>query len=194
MDIQENSSQNDEIARPEEKKVLVLKILVAGEGNSGKTSLIRRYCIGDFDKYRAHTIGLDFYSKELQLKAGTIKLSIWDLGGQPQFKTIRTEFYRGSRVTALVFDLSNYDSLRALPMWYKEIKHALPNQPFLVIGNKNDLRRKVDTEVPKRFAETINAPYLETSAKDDYQVGKMFNYLARLAISQEDISPRPSNS
>jgi Ras-related protein Rab-18 len=179
-----NKSEANQVTFPEEKKILVLKILIAGEGNSGKTSLVRRYCKGEFDKYRAHTIGLEFNTKILNLKAGDIKLSIWDLGGQPQFKYIRTEFYRGSRATALVFDLTKPESLRALPMWYEEIMKAEPQQKFLLVGNKNDLWRKVDSEIPERFARKIKAPYLETSAKNDYQVEKMFRYLARLAISK----------
>jgi small GTP-binding protein len=166
----------------EGKKVLVLKILVAGEGNSGKTSLIRRYCEGEFDPYRAHTIGLEFHAKILHLAAGTIKLSIWDLAGQPQFRAIREEFYKGSRVTALVFDLTNRESLLELPVWYNEIIKAVPGQKFLLVGNKNDLKRKIDRALPERFARAIQAPYLETSAKNGYQVKKMFNHLAALAI------------
>ncbi|MGD8456549.1 MAG: Rab family GTPase [Anaerolineales bacterium] len=168
----------------EEKQVLVLKILVAGEGNCGKTSLIRRYCDGEFDSHRAHTIGLEFYSKILDLSAGTIKLSIWDLAGQPQFRTIREEFYKGAKATALVFDLTNPDTLHELPNWYKEIHNAVPDHKFLVVGNKNDLKRVVVEDEPEQFARAIQAPYLETSAKSGHQVEKMFKHLAALAIKQ----------
>jgi small GTP-binding protein len=168
----------------DDKRVPVLKILVAGEGNSGKTSLIQRFCEGVFDRNRAHTIGVEFNTKTINLKSGKIKLSIWDLAGQPQYRYIREEFYSGSRATALVFDLNNPDSFRELPKWYKEILNALPQQKFLVVGNKNDLRRKVDIKTPKRFANYIKAPYLETSAKKGYQVNKMFKYLVGLAISK----------
>jgi Ras-related protein Rab-18 len=164
-------------------QILVLKILVAGEGNSGKTSLIRRFCYGDFDKHRAHTIGLDFYSKMLNHKDGPVKLSIWDLAGQPQFQSIREEFYKGAHATALVFDLNNPDSLHALPQWYQEIEKVCPGQKYLLIGNKHDLKKKVDQTTHQRFAQVIKAPYLETSAKNGYQVNKMFKYLAGLAIS-----------
>ena len=168
----------------DEEQIRVLKVLLAGEGNSGKTSLVRRFTIGDFDKKRAHTIGMEFHSKIINHRSGKIKLDIWDLAGQPQFHYLRVEFYPGSLATALVFDLSSQDSFLELKKWYQEIKNAEPNQKFLVIGNKNDLRRKIDKKIAKRFASSINAPYLETSAKKRHQVNKMFKYLVALAISE----------
>ena len=40
--------------------VPLLKIVVAGDGNVGKTSLIRQYCEGRFEQSRVATIGVDF--------------------------------------------------------------------------------------------------------------------------------------
>jgi small GTP-binding protein len=169
------------------KKVHVLKVLIAGEGNSGKTSLVHRFCFGKFDDYRAHTIGLEFNSVTVKLQGGLVaKLAIWDLAGQPQFYYIRKEFYSGSRATALVFDLTSQDSFLQLRVWHNEILQACPFQKFLLVGNKSDLKRKrrVSEEAAQRFAESINAPYLETSAKKGRQVRRMFQHLVRLALPE----------
>jgi small GTP-binding protein len=170
---------------PDGKKVHVLKVLIAGEGNSGKTSLVHRFCFGKFDDYRAHTIGLEFNTVTIKLKSGgVVKLAIWDLAGQPQFYYLRKEFYSGSRATALVFDLTSQDSFLQLRVWHDEILQACPFQNFLLVGNKTDLKRsrKVSEEIAQRFADSIGAPYLETSAKKGRQVRRMFQYLVRLAI------------
>lgn len=169
------------------KKVHVLKVLIAGEGNSGKTSLVHRFVFGKFDDYRAHTIGLEFNTVEINLKGwGVVKLAIWDLAGQPQFYYLRKEFYSGSRATALVFDLTSQDSFLQLRVWHDEILQACPFQKFLLVGNKTDLKRgrKVSEEIAKRYADSIGAPYLETSAKKGRQVRRMFQHLVRLAFDE----------
>lgn len=166
-----------------QKKVHVLKVLIAGEGNSGKTSLVHRFCFGKYEEDRHHTIGLEFNTVTIKLKGGiVVKLAIWDLAGQPQFYYLRKEFYSGSRATALVFDLTNQDSFLQLRTWHEEILLACPLQKFVVVGNKSDLKRRVSIEAAKRYAESIHAPYLETSAKKGRKIRRMFQYLVRLAI------------
>ena len=61
--------------------VPLLKIVVAGDGNVGKTSLIRQYCEGRFEQSRVATIGVDFQTKMVEIKGKPVKLSIWDMAG-----------------------------------------------------------------------------------------------------------------
>ena len=61
---------------------------------------------------------------------------------------------------------------------------AIQEQPFLVIGNKIDLDRAVSVEEGKAFADSINAPYVETSALTGEGVPGLFESLAKLALGQ----------
>lgn len=162
----------------------LLKIVVAGDGNVGKTSLIRQYCEGRFEQSRVATIGVDFQTKTVQIKEHTVKLSIWDMAGQIHFQSVRTGFYRGSRTAALVHDVTNPDSLAHLQGWYEEIIAIVPQQRFLVVGNKIDLQPDYDTATAKRFAASIKAPYLTTSASTGEGVQKMFLGMAYLALKR----------
>jgi small GTP-binding protein len=162
----------------------LLKIVVAGDGNVGKTSLIRQYCEGRFEQSRVATIGVDFQTKLVQIKEHTIKLSIWDMAGQIHFQSVRAGFYRGSRTAALVHDITNPDSLTHLQTWYEEIIAIVPKQRFLVVGNKIDLQPVYDTAEAKQFAASIKAPYLTTSANTGEGVQKMFLGMAYLALKQ----------
>jgi small GTP-binding protein len=164
--------------------VPLLKIVVAGDGNVGKTSLIRQYCEGRFDQSRVATIGVDFQTKTVKIKGRTVKLSIWDMAGQIHFQSVRTGLYRGSRTAALVHDVTNADSLANLPGWYEEITAVVPGQRFLVVGNKIDLQPDYDTIEAKRFAASIKAPYLTTSAGTGEGVQKMFLGMAYLALKK----------
>jgi len=161
----------------------VLKVVVAGDGGVGKTSLIRRYCTGKFQESRIMTIGVDFQIQVVDLGDRTVKLSIWDIAGQERFGSFRASFYRGARAVALVYDVTDPISLRNLPLWQAEIAKVAPQARFVVVGNKIDLERKVPREKVEAWVREIGFPYLETSALTGEGVQAFFTTLARLAAA-----------
>ena len=170
-------------------EIPLLKVVVVGDGAVGKTTLIRRYCEGKFHASRVATIGVDFYTQQVQLPSstsvgayGAVKLSIWDMAGQDQFEIVRTGFYRGSRAAALVYDVTSMASLGNLKRWRDEVLRARPGQPFLVVGNKVDLERTISLELGRRAAAYFEAPYVETSALTGEGVADLFETLALLAV------------
>ena len=166
------------------RSVPLLKVVVAGDGAVGKTSLIRQYCEGRFEASRVATIGVDFQTKMVQIRGREVKLSIWDMAGQIHFQSVRLGLYRGSRAAALVYDLSDPASFASLGRWYEEIRQVTPDQRFLVVGNKCDLPPAVAETAVKTFAQSIHAPYLQTSALTGAGVAKLFKYLALLALTR----------
>jgi small GTP-binding protein len=129
------------------------KISVGGDEAVGKTSLIRRYCEGKFETSRVATIGVDFQTKIVELPSGAVKLSIWDMAGQARFEIVRTGMYRGSRAVALVFDLSNPETLAHLPAWHTEAMTNAKGTKILVVGNKLDLAQTRGAGKPARNPE-----------------------------------------
>jgi small GTP-binding protein len=165
------------------KALPTLKVVVAGDGSVGKTSLVRRYCEGKFVTSRVMTIGVDFQTKIVELPGGAVKLSIWDMAGQKRFAVMRPGFYRGSRAAALVFDVTNGESFSDLVTWRGEILKVLPNQKFVIVGNKIDLPRAVDSQTAADYAARIHAEYVETSAATGDGVPKLFEVLAKMATA-----------
>ncbi|MEX0787389.1 MAG: Rab family GTPase [Anaerolineales bacterium] len=163
--------------------VPVLKVVVAGDGNVGKTSLIRRFCEGRFEASRVATIGVDFQTQTVDLPTGKVKLSIWDMAGQDRFQVVRAGFYRGSRAAALVYDVTQLESLEHLPRWRDEILQAVPTQRFIVIANKTDLPPAAGAEGAEALAAAIDALYIPTSALSGEGVPAMFEALARLGTT-----------
>lgn len=159
----------------------VLKVVVAGDGNVGKTSLIRRFCEGRFEQSRVATIGVDFQTQRVELPSGPIKLSIWDMAGQERFQVMREGFYRGSLAAALVYDLTEPDSLQHLSRWREEIIKVVETVPMLVVANKRDLAPEAPLEAGEAFAQRIGGKHLPTSALTGAGVAKLFEGLAFLA-------------
>lgn len=159
----------------------VVKVAIVGDGNVGKTSLVRQFSDGKFEHSRVATLGADFQTKVVSLPRGDIKLSIWDMGGQKQFEPVRRVFYKGTVASALVYDTTNLESLKNLETWREELLAETNNQNFIVIGNKADLEPQVPAGAGERLAEIFKAKHIITSALDGRGVEEMFVELARMA-------------
>lgn len=74
-----------------------IKIIVVGNGCVGKTTMIHRFCTGEYTADYKKTLGVDFLEKEQYIPAlGTnAKLMLWDTAGQEEFDTITRAYYRG---------------------------------------------------------------------------------------------------
>lgn len=160
----------------------LLKVVIAGDGNVGKTSLVRQYCEGKFTASRVMTIGVDFQTKLVELPSGTVKLSIWDMAGQERFQAVRSSFYRGSLAVALTYDLTVPSTLDSLKTWFEEIARVVPGIPAVVVANKSDLARTPEDPSGREFARQLGAGYLRTSACTGEGVQVLFEMLGTLAL------------
>lgn len=120
--------------------------------------------------------------KTLNCDGKVIKLQIWDTAGQERFRTITSSYYRGAQGIILVFDCTDMESFNNVKQWLGEIdRYACENVNKLLVGNKTDLvqGRVVDTNVATEFAESMDIPYIETSAKNATGVEDAFMMMAR---------------
>lgn len=63
------------------------RILLLGDSTVGKTSLLRRYTERCFIPTPCPTVGVEFYSKMMELPPGIkVKLQLWDTAGQERFR------------------------------------------------------------------------------------------------------------
>jgi Ras-related protein Rab-7A len=178
-------------AEPTEKKErVVLKLIVLGCSNVGKSALIKRYATGKYTDLRVATIGSDFMTKIIDLMGLQVVLQIWDTAGQERFHqgTIGTPFYRGANGCLLVYDVTNEKSIEQLSQWRDELMNRIDitsNFPIVVVGNKTDLRNELNTvdqtEVLK-WCRDNGYGHVETSAKDDFGVQAAVIAVAALAL------------
>ncbi len=162
------------------------KITLFGPGGVGKTSLLLRYIKEYFSDDLKKTIGSNFLIKDVALEGKTVRLLLWDIGGQPQFHKLRTIYFKGSNAALGVFDLSSNQSLLKIPGWISSIKKTVKKTiPMILLGNKVDLEREVDKSEAEDLAKRLNCDYLETSAKTGQNVELAFEKIAKACI--EDI-------
>ena len=163
------------------------KIILTGDYQVGKTSLIRRFVENAFKKDYISTIGVQISKKTINLtNENTMNFIIWDIGGQSfQMVPYRARFYNGANAAFIVVDRTRPDHLKSVEKWYKDIKSSIPkNIPIVVVGNKSDLTDKlvISKEEIKDIAKKFDFHYILTSAKTGENVNDAFLYIAYRVI------------
>ena len=87
----------------------------------GKTSLLHRFVDDNFEANFISTVGIDFRDKTMVVDGHSVKLRIWDTAGQERFRTITSQFYRGSQGILLVYDCSDLKSFQNVANWKDQI-------------------------------------------------------------------------
>lgn len=111
----------------DKQKIPRYKIVLIGESGVGKTCIIAKYFVQDFDEDTASTTSPVFTSKDVQFKEygdKVIKLDIWDTVGQEKFRSLAKIFYKDACAAILVYDITKKKTYNEIKnYWYKEIQN-----------------------------------------------------------------------
>ena len=154
---------------------------VIRESGIGKTSLATRFVNNQFSEFE-ESIGAAFLSKALTINNKTIKFEIWDTAGQERYQSLAPMYYRGAKVGIIVFDLTNKSTFDKAKRWVEELRQTGPeNILLLLVGNKVDLenRRQLTYDECNNYASEFDLIYIETSAKKDINVEKIFQEIGK---------------
>ena len=159
----------------------LFKIVLVGDSNVGKSSLLLRFTEGKFEEQIAATVGVDFKLTNMEVPGGRrVRLTVWDTAGQERFRSLTPSYYRGSQGVIFAYDVSRRDSFEALDHWLNELETLLPNAGAdlvkLVVGNKIDCEpRAVDRSEGQQWARRHGMLFAESSAKEAIGVQEVFH-------------------
>ncbi|MHA1148391.1 MAG: Rab family GTPase [Promethearchaeota archaeon] len=169
-------------------KKFILKILTAGEGGVGKTTLLHRYVEGKFSAETKMTIGVEFFLKELILEDRVCTLQLWDFGGQERFRFLLESYVLGAKGALLMFDLTRPMTLENLEQWVNIVRKSDPHLPVLFIGTKLDLTEDimVDDDYAAQYQEHFKLfDYMKISSKTGEGVHEAFEKLTRKILERQ---------
>ena len=173
-----------------------LKILIIGDSNVGKTSILLQYTSNFFQETHIATIGVEFKLKEIMLDNIEYKLNIWDTAGQERFKAITKSFFKAADGIVFVYDVTNKPSFENIKNWIKDAESKANDFKIIIVGNKIDLNdsREVSFEEGKNFAKKKNCPFFESSAKDKINIDEIFiTLLEEILKAQKNIKEEKKN-
>ena len=169
----------------EEEYDYIFKVLLLGNSDVGKSSIILRYVDQTWSDIFVPTIGVDFKVKTLEIDKKNVKMQIWDTAGQERFRTVVSSYFKGSHGIFIIYDITNRESFKNLENWLGEIeKNASEKVLKILIGNKCDLEeeRDIQFEEGQAFANRNGMQFIETSAKNNTNINEAFEALAKLMI------------
>ena len=169
-------------------------IVIIGEKGVGKTSILYKYV--KKDKFIQTTISNQFEFKNTTLDGKKVKITFIDTSGQEQFLTITKSVFHQANGFIIVFDLNNEISFDNILYWFYQIKNTvdIKDTEILMIGNKNDLERKVSLERIHNFEKMnkLEVDYIfhETSAKTGDGIEESLQILIEKLIKHYEINKK----
>ena len=164
--------------------MIKFKVVIAGQKDVGKTSLLRRYATGKFDTSTLSTIGVDFETKKIMVDDAEILLNLWDFAGEKKFRTLFPSYVSGASGALILYDITSKDSLYDLESWMEVIDNVdNPPRTRILIENKIDLedQREVTRKDAKKFHKKFKfkGDILGASAKTGENVENVFLTLGK---------------
>ena len=167
----EESSENDEVE---------YKIITLGNTGVGKTSIIQRFVLDEYNPDQLSTMGCAFSFKVLNINKKTLKLKLIDTGGQERYRSLSLNYFKNADVVLFVFDLNLEESFDSIQYWIDLFNNNDGGQHIIgkyLIGNKCDLEQKVKQELIDEIVQKNGLLYMSTSARTKSQIDEMFEYI-----------------
>jgi internalin A len=119
----------------QKRRLNEVKVLLVGDGGAGKTSLVKQLFGEDFNFYESQTHGIQIKPWEVNEGDNTIKVHLWDFGGQEIMHATHQFFLSKRSLYILVLDGRKEEKTE---YWLKHIESFGSTSPILVVLNKMD--------------------------------------------------------
>ena len=179
----------------------MLKLVLLGNDQVGKTTLVKAFMGGMITETYKATIGIDIGRKVINLDEESFLFQLWDLSGQEAFKKVRKSFYTGANGGVAVYDISRWKTFEDIPAWIKELTEITGRVPVVLVGNKADLRETnqgvITSEDGQNMAGQVSqmtlfeTPFAEACAIRKENSDEPFYHLGNLIASHLGLKSTP---
>jgi len=171
----------------EQQEVPTFKLVLVGDGGTGKTTFVKRHLTGEFEKKYVATLGVEVHPLTFHTNFGPICFNTWDTAGQEKFGGLRDGYYIQGQCAIIMFDVTSRITYKNVPNWHRDLVRVCENIPIVLCGNKVDIKERKVKAKTITFHRKKNLQYYDISAKSNYNFEKPFLWLARKLIGNPNL-------
>ena len=109
------SALNDDLPDPD------LKIILLGDSAVGKSKLVERFLMDEYNPRQLSTYALTLFRKVVTLEeSGEVKtVDFWDTAGQERYRTFTAAYFKDAHGMIIVYDVTSRSSFENVREWMK---------------------------------------------------------------------------
>jgi len=182
----------------EDPDTFVFRLLLVGNADVGKTSILSRYAQEPFaDQYA----DMEEKARTLKIDGKTVNVVLVDTAGQERFRALTSGTYRGIDGIYMCYDVTKRETFDDIGEWLNELNRYAKDRKVerFLLANKIDLlssgeSRAVTEEEGKEFADKNQMTFFETSAKDDTNIEASFNAMIKKLMEEHVAEQVPAEA
>ena len=149
------------------------KVILVGEAKVGKTSLVKRLLDNDFDAGETMTEGINIREWSVKANDQTVKLNVWDFGGQEIMHATHQFFLTKRSLYLLVLDARQDEEANRIEYWLKIVRSFGGDSRVIVVGNQVD-QKSLDIDrrgLQRKYPHIVS--FIETSCSNNKGIDKL---------------------
>lgn len=161
------------------------KVVLVGDTNVGKTSIIKRAVLNQFQTDLVSTVAPNYLELNKEVNGSLIKLHVYDTAGQERYSGMNRLFYQDALAVMIIYAFDDLQSFTNVEKWYNEIIQTLNKDNIFIhlVANKADLLVNnaipvISTENGEKKAKELGVDFACVSAKTGNNIDDLFNLIA----------------
>jgi len=167
--------------------VATFKLILCGDGGTGKTTFVKRHLTGEFEKKYIATLGVEVHPLAFYTNFGKVLFNCWDTAGQEKFGGLRDGYYIQGQCAIIMFDVTSRVTYKNVPNWHRDLVRVCESIPIVLCGNKVDVKERKVKAKSITFHRKKNLQYYDISAKSNYNFEKPFLWLLRKLTGEAEL-------
>eukprot|EP00026_Physarum_polycephalum_P006974 Phypoly_transcript_07027.p1 GENE.Phypoly_transcript_07027~~Phypoly_transcript_07027.p1 ORF type:complete len:539 (+),score=102.13 Phypoly_transcript_07027:45-1661(+) len=177
--------------QPAKNSTTPYKVLVVGDGATGKSNLVGAIQGRAFEPQYKYTLGVEVHPAKFvtNVKGHEIEFVLWDTAGQEKFGGLRDGYYIMGKAALIVYDCTSSTTYKNIPTWRRDVMRVIEDCPYVFVCNKIDDENAIEAlksdEVVRKFS------VVPVSVKEGTNILEPFTILARQLEKNESLQIFP---